>query len=134
MQQRKVWKTKEQSQSYAHVVEQELERSELGGKAEKVISFIVKEECTKWFEGCYVGRMLEVGKVQAMKESFILEGFNFIRVRYLEEKFVLLSGELKCIVKRTYEENKVVSCDFRIGGTMAKQFRNGGKLALVHYR
>jgi len=44
--------------SLAQVVEQGRKRRELGGKDKNVISFIVKEECTKWLEGCYVERML----------------------------------------------------------------------------
>ncbi|KAK7356306.1 hypothetical protein VNO80_15575 [Phaseolus coccineus] len=49
--------------------------------------------------------MLEAGKVQTVKEIFIMEGFNFIRVRYLEEKYVLLSSESKGDVKKTLDEN-----------------------------
>lgn len=41
-----------------------------------------------------------------MEESFILEGFHFIRVRYLGDLYVLLSGDLEGIVQKTLEDNK----------------------------
>jgi len=44
--------------------------------------------------------------VQNLKESFILGGFNSIRVRYLGENSVLLSEEGDEAVKKMVKENK----------------------------
>jgi len=35
-----------------------------------------------------------------------MEGFNFIKVRYLGEKYVLLSGKSEGVAKKTYDKNK----------------------------
>lgn len=60
-----------------------------------VIHITTREECSKWLEGCFVGRMFEARKVQAVKESFIMEGLNFIRVRYLGRSMNCFLGNKK---------------------------------------
>ncbi|ESW12529.1 hypothetical protein PHAVU_008G120900 [Phaseolus vulgaris] len=55
-----------------------------------------------WLEGCYVGSLKELPSMQVIKESFVLGGFNLVKVRYLGGRFVLLScddgGSLKKII------------------------------------
>jgi len=44
--------------------------------------------------------------LQSVKESFILGGFSFVRLRYLTEKFILLSCEEDGIIGKLIEDNK----------------------------
>jgi len=48
----------------------------------------------------------EAEKVQSVKESFIIKGFKFIKVRYLVGNYVLLSGDLAEAIQKSLLENK----------------------------
>jgi len=44
--------------------------------------------------------------MQLVKESFILDDFDVVRLRYLEEKFVLLSCAEEGLIGKLLEEGK----------------------------
>jgi len=64
-------------------------------------------ELSKWLEKCFIGRLSKAADVKSVKESFFLGGFNFVRIRYLGEKYVLLSYEEEGIIEKAIVENKV---------------------------
>jgi len=96
VQQKNEWRQKEPSQTYAQAVGREShqalvqtvrkvnERNIKGVEEQNMIHIRVKEEDTKWLKSCYIGKVADVGKVKAVNESFLMEGFNFIRMRYLK--------------------------------------------------
>jgi len=104
-QQRKEWMRKVQPQTYAQKVEQGREKRAQNGR-DAIVHITVKEESTNWLQGCFAERLIEARKVQGVKDGFIMEGLNFIRIRYLEEKYVLLFRESEGVVKKAYKENK----------------------------
>ena len=65
----------------------------------------VKEE-VEWLMNSFVGKLSDAGMVQVVKESFIMEGVDFIRVRYLGGQYVLLSGESDGMIQKTLKNNK----------------------------
>jgi len=65
----------------------------------------VKEE-VEWLRNNFVGKLSDVGMVQVVKESFIMEGVDFIRVRYLGGQYVLLTGESDGMIQKTLKNNK----------------------------
>jgi len=65
----------------------------------------VKEE-VEWLRNSFVGKLSDVGMVQVVKESFIMECVDFIRVRYLGGQYVLLTGESDGMVQKTLKNNK----------------------------
>ena len=95
-----VWKEK---LSYASTVEKGCK----GKKRNKnPIAFKAEVKHSEWLDNCFIGRTVEPSKAKDMKKSFILGGFNFIRVRFLGGNCVLLSGEDASLIKKTIEENK----------------------------
>jgi len=66
-------------------------------------------ESTLWLKGCFVGRLIKYFNVQLIKENFILGGFNFIRFRYLGEKYVLLCCEEKRVIQKSNNVNNCIS-------------------------
>jgi len=46
------------------------------------IQFNVQEEPKEWLMDYFIGRVSDLSKVRKLHESFILGGFNFIRVRF----------------------------------------------------
>lgn len=61
---------------------------------------------SSWLDNCYVERLLKAPNMQLVKESFVLGGFGFVRLRYLVEKFVLLSCDEEGVIGKLVEENK----------------------------
>ena len=68
--------------------------------------FNVKVELSSWLDICFVGRLLEVPNMQLVKESFILDGFSVVRLRYLKEKQVLLSCDEDGLIGKIIVDNK----------------------------
>ncbi|KAL9325748.1 hypothetical protein ACSQ67_006393 [Phaseolus vulgaris] len=66
----------------------------------------VEVESSSWLDNWYVGRLLEVPNMRLVKESFILGDFDVVRLRYLEEKFVLLSRAEEGLIGKLLEEGK----------------------------
>ena len=104
-QQRKEWRRKVQRRMYAQPVEQGREKRAQNGR-DAIVHITVKEESTNWLQGCFAGRLIGTRKVQGVKDGFIMEGLNFIRIRYLGDKYVLLFRESEGVVKKAYKENK----------------------------
>jgi len=69
-------------------------------------SFSVKEEVPIWLEHSFVRSLTKASDIKVMKESFFMGGFNFVRLRYLGSKYVLLSSDVEGFVERLMEENK----------------------------
>jgi len=96
---RGVWNPKgEQTEqlSFAQVVSGVVAQSGTSGNAsgsqgDEVIQLTVDSEQFSWLEGSYVGCLKEAPCMQSIKESFIMGGFNRVRLRYLGERYVLLS-------------------------------------------
>jgi len=63
-------------------------------------------DSTKWLEDCFVGRLIELKNVKSIKESFILSGANFVKLRSLGEKFVLLSCKEAGFLEKLVVESK----------------------------
>jgi len=57
-------------------------------------------------ERCYIGKLLKAMDVQVVKESFILGGLNLVRVRYLRERYMLLSCDEDGLIERIIADNK----------------------------
>ncbi|KAK7378163.1 hypothetical protein VNO80_03600 [Phaseolus coccineus] len=68
--------------------------------------FNVTPKFPKWLEGSFVGSLSKVSDIQVVQESFFLEGFNFVRLTYLGEKFILLSSEVEGSMEKFLKENK----------------------------
>nr|XP_007133499.1 hypothetical protein PHAVU_011G184000g [Phaseolus vulgaris]ESW05493.1 hypothetical protein PHAVU_011G184000g [Phaseolus vulgaris] len=66
----------------------------------------VEKEDVEWLRNNFDGKLSDAGMVQVVKESFIMEGVDFIRVRYLGGQYVLLSGESDGIIQKTLKDNK----------------------------
>jgi len=80
---KKVWRLKAQQRSFAQVVKND---SELFSQKKSDVSTVcirVKVDYTKWLEDCYVGKFFETNNAQSIKESFIMSGFNFVRLSQL---------------------------------------------------
>jgi len=93
MQHKQEWRQKDHRQTYAQVV-----GKENNAKTQRIVEqsgahIMVEEDNGKWLEKCFIGRVVEVEKLQLVMERFLLEGFNFIRVRYLGGQYMLLSRE-----------------------------------------
>ena len=52
----------------------------------------MENEDVEWLRNSFIGKLSDAGMVQVVKESFFMEGVDFIRVRYLGGQYVLLSG------------------------------------------
>jgi len=110
---RKEWNTKSNvNQSHTIWKEKLLYASVVGkgckGEKKNVypIVFKAKLQHLEWLDNCFIGRSKEPSKAKDMKKSFILTGFNFIRVRFLGGNCILLSGEDASLIKKTIDENK----------------------------
>ena len=68
--------------------------------------FPVDKESSSWLEGCFFGRLKESPRLQSIKESFILGGFSLVRLRFLGEKYVLLSCDEGEALGKVLEDNK----------------------------
>ena len=75
---------------YASVIEK-------GGEGKTKITYPIafKAEVNhlEWLDNCFIGKTVELSKAKDLNESFILGGFNFIRVHYLGGNYAPLSGE-----------------------------------------
>ena len=69
------------------------ERNVNGSQGVEVTQLTVDLEQFSWLEGCYVGCLKVVPCMQLIKESFVMGGFSLVRIRYLGERFVLLSWD-----------------------------------------
>jgi len=49
------------------------------------IHFKVEETPKEWLKECYIGRVSDLSKVGSLNESFILGGYNSIKVKFLGE-------------------------------------------------
>ncbi|ESW07945.1 hypothetical protein PHAVU_009G005600, partial [Phaseolus vulgaris] len=69
---------------------------------ELVYQITVEVEQDSWLEGSYVGSFKEIPCMQSIKESFVMGGFNLVKLRYLGGRFVMLScdegGSLRKII------------------------------------
>ena len=93
-----------QEQTFAEVVSREnVSRSSSEGIATQLK---VEVDSSSWLINCYVERLLESPNMQLVKESFVLGGFGVVRLKYLGEKFVLLSCDEEGLIKKLIEENK----------------------------
>ena len=103
---RKVWNQKNQQGSYAQAVTGGKAGTDQKGEEVFVPHVRVNEQTSFWLESCFIGKMLRAADVQSIKESFILGGFNVVRVRILGGMYVLLSCEEEGQIKRLIAENK----------------------------
>ena len=76
------------------------------GEDDNLPHFMVNSEMSLWLERRFIGKLLKAANVQAIKERFILGGFNLIRVRYLGERYVILSYEEEGLIKTIIANNK----------------------------
>ncbi|ESW10993.1 hypothetical protein PHAVU_009G256300, partial [Phaseolus vulgaris] len=84
---RKVWSKKIQQHSFAQVVKSGSESFSQGASEDDMF---------------HLGsRVSKATNVQSIKESFLLGRFNFVRVRYLGEKYVFLSCEDESIIVKS---------------------------------
>ena len=51
-------------------------------------------------EDCFVGSLSKASNIKVVKESFLMGGFNFVRLRYLDPKYVLLSSDVEGYVEK----------------------------------
>jgi len=83
---------------------------EKGYKGEKKniypIAFKAEVKPLEWLDNNFIGKTMEPSKAKDLKVSFILGGFNFIRVRYLGGNCVLMSIEDANLIKKSIDENK----------------------------
>ncbi|ESW12638.1 hypothetical protein PHAVU_008G129600, partial [Phaseolus vulgaris] len=100
------WSHYTQQRSYAQAVRGGKEDSDQKGDEDFLPNIRVNAETSFWLEGCYIGKLLKAVDAQAIKKSFVLGGFNLVRVRYLREKYVLLSCEEECLIERLIADNK----------------------------
>jgi len=117
-QQKREWRQKEPHQKYAHALGRENgqkraqtmrnedDRNAQGVKEPVSVHFRVEEEDTKWLKNCFIGKVADARKVQTVKESFLMEWFDFIRVGYLGGLCMLLSGQSEEVLQKSIEENK----------------------------
>ncbi|KAK7377805.1 hypothetical protein VNO80_03237 [Phaseolus coccineus] len=116
VQPRHVWRPRVQQKqklSYAQVVvdkkvscSQESEKASCSQEVEGMKSISVKVESSSWLDGCFVGHFVDIPNIQAVKESYIMGGFILVRLRYLGEKFVLMSCDNVGIIGKLIEDNK----------------------------
>jgi len=59
-----------------------------------------------WLERCFIGKLLKAADVQAVKESYIMGGFNLAKVRYIGERYVFLSCEEEGLIERLIVDKK----------------------------
>jgi len=66
----------------------------------------VAEEIKVWLDRSLVGRVKNREDLVILKESFLLNGIGFIRLRYLGDNVVLLTGEEDVDLVKEVDENK----------------------------
>ena len=98
---KKVWRATCKNQSYAQAVK-------YGNRAHsrsrvRVNAINVEETPKEWLKHCYIGRVSDLSKVEDLNESFILGGYNFIKIKILGGFHVLLMGEDKNKVKKWFK-------------------------------
>jgi len=94
---RNVWKPKvqqKQEASYAQVV---------SGVS---VSGLKEEDSSSWLEGSFVGCIRDHSCIQTIKESFVLGGFSVVKLRFLGERFVLLSCDAADVLGKLILDNK----------------------------
>ncbi|KAK7372428.1 hypothetical protein VNO80_05806 [Phaseolus coccineus] len=103
---RNVWRPKAQHQkrSYAQIVSGE--KASGSQEISRVVQFSVNVESPSWLVGCFVGCLREVSFLQTLKKGFIMGGFSLVRLRYLGERFVLLSCDDAGILGKLVVDNK----------------------------
>ena len=58
------------------------------------------EECNlDWFKGSLVARVHEVGNIQNIKELFVVEGYQSIKLRHLGDNLIILTSMDKADLK-----------------------------------
>jgi len=103
---RKIWREITQQRSYAQAVRGGNAVSDQKGVDDFLPNIRVNAETSFWLERCFIGKLLKVADAQTVKKSFILGGFNLVRVRYLGERYVLLSCEEEGLIERLITDNK----------------------------
>jgi len=86
--------------SFAQVVKGGNTGNNQKGAEDNLPHFRVNAETSFWLESCFVGKLLKATNGQPVKESFILGGFNFVRVRYIGEMYIVLSCEEEGLIER----------------------------------
>jgi len=102
----KVWNQKNEQGSYAHAVRGGKARSDQKGEDDFLPHVRANVETSFWLERCFIRKIIKATNVQNIKESFILGGFNLVRVRILGGMYVLLSCEEEGQIKRLIAKNK----------------------------
>ena len=87
-------------------VQSGLEGNVNGSQGVEVTQLIVDLEQYSWLEGSYVGFLKVVPCMQSIKESFVMGGFSLVRIRYLGERFVLLSCDEREGLSKIIADNK----------------------------
>jgi len=66
----------------------------------------VKEEAKEWLQRSYVGRLNKFCNIEDIKESFILNDLNFIRLRYLGDNVMLLTAKGEQSIEKAIIDNQ----------------------------
>ncbi|ESW33234.1 hypothetical protein PHAVU_001G053800, partial [Phaseolus vulgaris] len=86
------WRQKDHRLTYAQAVGKENQKRTQGVVVQSGIHTRVKEDC--------------------VRQSFLMEGYNFNRMRYLGGLYVLLSGESDEALQKSIEDNKETFAEF----------------------
>jgi len=80
----KVWNQKIQQCSYAQAVKGGKAGSDQKGEDNILPQIRVNVETSFWLERCFIGKLLKAANVQAVRKSFILGGFNLVRLTLVQ--------------------------------------------------
>jgi len=101
---KKVWKRKN-TQTYAQIVKGEAMNYN-NTSILAAMEIQVKEEEKEWLHHSYIGRVKNMSNIELIRESFILNGLDFIRLRYMGDDTMLLIAEGNTNIAKAIEENK----------------------------